>query len=87
MGNPKRAVLTRVSRQSLRKHAEAVARHLKDPKAYLAPVYIEEQMLLPTMEVYLSTEMPVETTNDSTPRRPRPRRKALATVRAWERLF
>ncbi len=88
MANPKKAVLTRAARQSLRSYAEALARHLKDPKAYLAPVYVEEQMLLPTMEVYLSTEIPLsETPSEPAPKRPRVRHKAPATVRAWERLF
>ncbi len=91
MTDPRKAALlqVRAGSRSLKRYSGLLrSSDLKDKKAFLAPIYVEEQMILPTMEVYLSTEMPVENTaNDAAPRKPRPRRKALATVRVWERLF
>ncbi len=91
MTDPRKAALLRIrpGKHSLKRYAGLLrSSDLKDKKAFLAPIYVEEQMILPTMEVYLSTEMPVEgTSNAAGPRKPRPRRKALATVRVWERLF
>ncbi len=60
---------------------------LKDKKAFVAPVYLEEQMLLPTMELYLATAASMqEHANKCRTKAPR-RQKATATVCVWERLF
>lgn len=87
MTESRKAALSRFGKSSAKRYAGLLrSSDLKDKKAFLAPVYVEEQMILPTMEVYLSTEMPIPV-DDCAPKRPRPRKKALATVRAWERLF
>ncbi len=63
------------------------ANELKDRRAFVAPVYVEEQMLLPTMELYLATAASMqEHASNCRSKAPR-RQKASATVCVWERLF
>jgi len=63
-----------------------MAGDLKDKHAYLVK-HVDEQMLLPTMEVYLSTviSMPI-TSRKSIPRRSRIRETPAHTIQMWERL-
>jgi hypothetical protein len=63
-----------------------IASSLKDVGAY-AVSRVNEQMLLPTMEVYLSTVvlMPASP-RKRLPRTPRSREKASHTIQMWERL-
>lgn len=71
---------------TLNSYAEmATASALKDAKVY--SVSHNEQMLLPTMELYLSTviSMPVMSRRRSS-KTARPRESAPHTIQMWERL-
>jgi hypothetical protein len=86
MTNPRKSAVTRLKARSLETYAELVkAGGLKNRDVYLVD-HVEEQMLLPTMDVYLSTQISMPAVSGKLASRSQ-RHKAPATVQVWERLF